>query len=71
MRTNDMRVNLPYLIDDRGMLYVRRFGKRVRLRERPGTPEFANEYGEALQRLSADRRSNPEVDSAERVAPTP
>lgn len=32
-------------------LYVRRFGKRIRIRETEGTPEFARAYADAVDRL--------------------
>ena len=32
-------------------LYVRRFGKRIRLREKEGTPEFARAYADAVDKL--------------------
>lgn len=49
----DMRINLPYLVDDRGMIYVRRHGRKIRIREAPGTPEFAAAYASALDRLGS------------------
>lgn len=34
-------------------IYVRKYGRRIRLREAPGTPEFARAYATALERLDA------------------
>lgn len=52
-----MRVNLPYLSEeiDRhgvGRIYVRRFGKRVRIRGVLGSPEFLTAYRTAVEQLS-------------------
>jgi integrase len=53
-----MEIDLPYLSNDpdrhgNERLYVRRHGRRVRIREAPGTAEFAKSYGSALERLEA------------------
>jgi integrase len=58
-----VRVDFPYLIADRdrhGVVrhYVRRHGRKIRLRERPGTQGFAQAYADALQAL--DSGSNPD-----------
>jgi len=54
-----MNVALPYLLKDRDRhgtprWYVRRYGKKIRLRSARGSPEFAAEYTSAVeaQRLS-------------------
>ncbi|HWV44068.1 tyrosine-type recombinase/integrase [Pseudorhodoplanes sp.] len=49
-----MKIDLPYLYnepDHRGnpRLYVRKAGRRVRIKERPGTPEFMLAYSAALE----------------------
>ncbi len=49
----DMRVNLPYIMRDTDRhgnerVYLRKSGKKVRLRSAPGTPEFVQEYNQAL-----------------------
>jgi len=54
--TTAMETNLPYLERDEDRhgnprVYVRRHGKRVRLRETEGTPAFARACSEALERL--------------------
>jgi integrase len=63
-----MRLNLPYLSQERNRhgqecLYVRRFGRRVRLLEVPGSPDFMVAYAEAVQELSGRRpvRTVPEL----------
>lgn len=48
-----MRVDLPYLMTDRDRhgttrYYVRRFGRKIRLKQRPGTEAFAQAYSDAL-----------------------
>lgn len=48
-----MRADFPYLIPDRdrhGVVryYVRRHGRKIRIREKPGTEAFALAYAEAL-----------------------
>lgn len=52
----DMRTDLPYLSSEPDRhgnvrLYVRRNGKRIRLRETEGTSAFVKAYGEAVQQL--------------------
>lgn len=52
-----MKVELPYLsreINRHGneVVFVRRHGRRIRIREKPGTREFLDAYKEAMQRLS-------------------
>lgn len=63
-----MRLNLPYLSQERNRhgqecFYVRRFGRRVRLHEAPGSPEFMTAYAEAVRELSGRRpvRTIPEL----------
>jgi integrase len=51
-----METDLPYLSNEpdrhgNDRLYVRRHGKRVRLREPEGTPAFAKAYAEAVDKL--------------------
>lgn len=48
-----MRVDLPYLVEDRGRIYVRRNGRKIRIRERRGTEAFAGAYTAAVERLSS------------------
>ncbi len=52
-----MEIKLPYLSPERNrhgkkVLFVRRNGRRIRLRDKPGTQEFLDAYKEALQRVS-------------------
>lgn len=60
-----VKLDLPYLspeTDRHGndRLYVRRKGRRVRIRQKPGTPEFAKAYAAAIEELASpalrDRR---------------
>jgi integrase len=51
-----METDLPYLERDHDRhgnprVYVRRHGKRIRIKEPEGTPEFVKAYGEAMERL--------------------
>ena len=51
-----MRVNFPYLIPDRdrhGVMryYVRRFGRKIRIRGKPGSDAFVQAYNEARAAL--------------------
>src|ERR1700729_1915116 len=62
-----MKINLPYLSTLKGrdgsvMLYVRRNGLRVRLRERKGTIAFQQEYARAVERVSrlSEGKTGPE-----------
>jgi integrase len=53
-----MKTELPYLSNEpdrygNDRLYVRRNGKRIRIREAQGTPAFAKAYTETLQKLEA------------------
>lgn len=48
-----MRVDLPYLMTDRDRhgttrYYVRRFGRKIRIKEKPGTDAFAQAYSDAM-----------------------
>ncbi|MFY9768915.1 MAG: tyrosine-type recombinase/integrase [Xanthobacteraceae bacterium] len=51
------RIDFPYLMSDRDRrgierLYVRRLGRKIRIRAKPGTEAFAGAYAEALHVLS-------------------
>lgn len=51
-----MRIDFPYLASDRDRhgnrrYYVRRYGRKVRLREAPGTEAFAQAYAGALRAI--------------------
>jgi integrase len=49
-----MLVDLAYIRRERdGRLYVRRYGRSIRLHGKPGTPAFLDEYQLAVQRLEA------------------
>lgn len=53
-----MKIDLPYLYnepDHRGnpRLYVRKGGRRIRIRERPGSPEFMTAYSAALEAIGS------------------
>ncbi len=55
-----MQTDLPYLSRDpdrhgNDRVYVRRNGKRIRIREDEGTPAFAKAYADAVERLGARR----------------
>ena len=55
----NMETNLPYLARDKDRhgnprIYVRRNGKRVRIREQEGTLEFAKAYAKALEKLCGE-----------------
>ena len=55
----NMETNLPYLERDKDRhgnprIYVRRNGKRVRIREQEGTLEFAKAYAKALEKLCGE-----------------
>ena len=60
-----MRMNFPYLMCDRDRhgvtrYYLRRHGRKVRIREKPGTEAFAQAYADALRALdpkAADDRN--------------
>ena len=54
-----MRLNLPYLMTDtdrhgNDRLFVRRHGRKIRLRAQPGTSAFTDAYGAALAALEGD-----------------
>jgi integrase len=54
---NVTRIDFPYLLPDRDRhgnerLYVRRHGRKIRIRAKPGTQAFAEAYAEALHALS-------------------
>src|SRR3954451_9918822 len=51
-----MKIDLPYIVSDKDRrgnrrLYVRRFGKKVRLRAKPHTMAFMQEYNDGLTAL--------------------
>lgn len=53
-----MKINLPYLMSDKDRhgntrLFVRRFGRKIRLREEPGFDAFMKAYSQAVGALSA------------------
>src|SRR5688572_21688906 len=53
-----VRLDLPYLMADTDRhgnrrLFVRRHGRKVRIREKPGTAAFASAYTEALAALES------------------
>src|SRR3984957_11620763 len=59
-----MRLDLPYLMADTDRhgnerLFVRRFGRKIRLREKPGTAAFASAYSTALEALGCQETSRP------------
>jgi integrase len=60
-----MRIDFPHLkedIDRHGnrRIYVRRNGRKIRLREKKGTPEFAQAYAEAVHALAQPREASPQ-----------
>ena len=57
-----MQIDLPYLMLDHDRhgnlrIYVRRNGREVRLREKPGSEAFARAYSDALHALDVSRPS--------------
>jgi integrase len=51
-----MRLNLPYLMTDTDRhgnerVFVRRFGRKIRIRAQPGTPAFVSQYSAAVDAL--------------------
>jgi hypothetical protein len=51
-----MRVDFPYLMSDEDRhgnrrLYARKNGRKIRIREKPGTEAFAQAYADALQAI--------------------
>jgi integrase len=53
---NGMRIDFPYLMPDRDRhgnerVYVRRFGRKIRIREPRGTAAFAQAYADAIAAL--------------------
>jgi len=61
-----LKVDLPYLVEDRdrhgnARLYVRRFGRKVRIRAVPGSPAFLNAYRAALAELGGPPVDRPEI----------
>ena len=56
-----MQIDLPYLMLDHDRhgnlrIYVRRNGRKVRLREKPGSEAFARAYSDALHALDVLRK---------------
>jgi integrase len=54
-----MRVDFPYLMPDQDRhgnerMYVRRRGRKVRIREKPGTEAFARAYADALRAIDGE-----------------
>lgn len=51
-----MKIDLPYLTCDRGRLYVRarKWPRKIRLREKPGTDPFLDEYRNAITQLERE-----------------
>src|SRR3990167_9616635 len=52
-----MKLDLPYLMTDhdrsgKRRLYVRRHGRKIRIKEKLGTDAFARAYSEALEKLA-------------------
>lgn len=57
-----VKLDLPYLTPDpdrhgNDRLYVRKNGRKIRIRQRPGTPEFLIAYNEALETLDGPASS--------------
>jgi hypothetical protein len=55
-----VQVDLPYLVEDEDRhgtvrLYVRRFGRKVRIRAVPGSPALLEAYRKALERACTER----------------
>lgn len=65
-----VRVDFPYLMEDtdrhgRSRVYVRRFGRKIRLREEKGTPNFARAYSAAVDELAGRKpRDRTEINAA-------
>ena len=60
-----METELPYLSRERNRhgkecIYVRRNGKRIRLKKKEGTVEFAREYSDAVDKLGPSPTQRPE-----------
>lgn len=64
-----VKLDLPYLSPETNrhgakVLFVRQHGRRIRIREKPGTPEFLEAYRAALDKLGVHRRllrPNPDI----------
>ena len=59
-----MRLNFPYLMADTDRhgnerLFVRRFGRKIRIRALPGSAAFANSYSAALEVLESSVPPHP------------
>jgi integrase len=64
-----MRVDFPYLMADRdrhgnARLYVRRYGRKIRIRKKLGTEAFALAYADALRALEQDSGASEIVKAA-------
>lgn len=64
MRAAAVKTDLPYLHPEttrhgQDVFYVRRFGRRIRLREAEGSPAFTEAYAKAVRELSGRRRALP------------
>ena len=58
-RRGMMQVDFPYLVADRdrhgnARLYVRRYGRKIRIRKKLGTEAFALAYAEAIHALEQE-----------------
>jgi hypothetical protein len=67
-----MKVDLPYLFNDvdrngNWRLFVRRNGRKIRMRHEPGTDAFAKAYAEALAQL--ERSPAPKAPQPGRAIP--
>ena len=59
-----MQIDLPYLRSDTDRhgnerMFVRRFGRSIRIREQPGTVAFASAYNTALEALGCQHVDKP------------
>jgi integrase len=65
-----MRIDFPYLMPDEDRhgnrrLYVRKHGRKVRIREKPGTEAFAQAYADALHAIAqGDGAKHPAIKGA-------
>lgn len=55
-KRDTLKINLRYIVSDYDRhiqrIFVRRHGRKIRIREQPGTPEFMQAYREALDTLN-------------------
>ena len=59
-----VEIEFPYLVSDKDRhgnprLYVRRHGRKIRMREKRGTPEFARAYASAVEALEVAQGRKP------------